>query len=107
MEPGPALPFASPTACGPTWPARREPSRTTPTAGSICRTIKAAGLDIRYTPGTQLVNDRTGNLEPWIIFLLLAVTATHSPPTWRLPLCAGRCTQAGLIRLGKARGRIV
>jgi Fic family protein len=30
------------------------------TAVDVCRTIKAADLDIRRTPGTQLINDRTG-----------------------------------------------
>ena len=32
----------------------------TATAVDVCRTIKAADLDIRRTPGTQLINDRTG-----------------------------------------------
>ena len=34
----------------------------TATAVEVCRTIKAADLDIRRTPGTQLVNDRTGEV---------------------------------------------
>jgi Fic family protein len=34
----------------------------TATAVEICRTIKASDLDIRRTPGTQLVNDRTGSI---------------------------------------------
>lgn len=32
----------------------------TATAVEICRTLKGADMDIRRTPGTQLVNDRTG-----------------------------------------------
>ena len=34
----------------------------TATAVEVCRTIKAADLDIRRTPGTQLMNDRTGEV---------------------------------------------
>ncbi len=34
----------------------------TATAVQVCRTIKAADLDIRRTPGTQLVNDRSGEV---------------------------------------------
>jgi len=34
----------------------------TATAVEICRTIKAADIDIRRTPGTQLVNDRNGDV---------------------------------------------
>ena len=34
----------------------------TATAVDVCRTIKAADLDIRRTPGTQLMNDRTGEV---------------------------------------------
>jgi len=34
----------------------------TATAVEVCRTIKAADLDIRRTPGTQLINDRTGDV---------------------------------------------
>lgn len=34
----------------------------TATAVEVCRTIKAADLDIRRTPGTQLINDRTGEV---------------------------------------------
>jgi Fic family protein len=34
----------------------------TATAVDVCRTIKAANLDIRRTPGTQLINDRTGEV---------------------------------------------
>ena len=34
----------------------------TATAIDICRTIKAADLDIRRTPGTQLINERTGEV---------------------------------------------
>jgi Fic family protein len=34
----------------------------TATAIEICRTIKAADIDIRRTPGTQLVNDRSGDI---------------------------------------------
>jgi Fic family protein len=34
----------------------------TATAVDICRTIKAAEIDIRRTPGTQLVNDRNGKI---------------------------------------------
>ena len=34
----------------------------TATAIDVCRTIKAADLDIRRTPGTQLINDRTGEI---------------------------------------------
>jgi Fic family protein len=34
----------------------------TATAVEVCRTIKAADLDIRRTPGTQLMNDRTGEI---------------------------------------------
>ena len=34
----------------------------TATAMEICRTIKGAEIDIRRTPGTQLVNDRTGKV---------------------------------------------
>ena len=34
----------------------------TATAVEICRTLKAVDLDIRRTPGTQLANDRTGEV---------------------------------------------
>jgi len=34
----------------------------TATAVDICRTIKAVDMDIRKTPGTQLINDRTGDI---------------------------------------------
>jgi Fic family protein len=34
----------------------------TATAVEVCRTIKATDLDIRSTPGTQLMNDRTGEV---------------------------------------------
>jgi Fic family protein len=34
----------------------------TATAVEVCRTIKATDLDIRRTPGTQLINDRTGEV---------------------------------------------
>ena len=34
----------------------------TATAVEVCRTIKAADIDIRRTPGTQLMNDRTGEI---------------------------------------------
>lgn len=34
----------------------------TATAVEVCRTIKATDLDIRRTPGTQLMNDRTGEV---------------------------------------------
>lgn len=34
----------------------------TATAVEVCRTIKATALDIRRTPGTQLMNDRTGEV---------------------------------------------
>ena len=34
----------------------------TSTAVEICRTLKGAELDIRSTPGTQLVNDKTGEV---------------------------------------------
>jgi Fic family protein len=34
----------------------------TATAVEICRTIKAADIDIRRTPGTQLINDRSGDV---------------------------------------------
>ena len=34
----------------------------TATAVEVCRTINAADLDIRRTPGTQLINDRTGEV---------------------------------------------
>ena len=34
----------------------------TATAVEVCRTIKATDLDIRRTPGTQLINDRTGEI---------------------------------------------
>ena len=34
----------------------------TATAVEVCRTIKAADLDIRRTPGTQLMNERTGEV---------------------------------------------
>jgi len=34
----------------------------TATAVEICRTLKGADLDIRKTPGTQLINDRTGEV---------------------------------------------
>ena len=34
----------------------------TATAVEVCRTIKAADLDVRRTPGTQLINDRTGEV---------------------------------------------
>jgi hypothetical protein len=63
----------------------------TATAVGICQTIKGTALDVRRVPGTQLVNDRsgeviytpplldttrTGDFEPWIIFMLEAVEAT-------------------------------
>jgi Fic family protein len=35
---------------------------TTATAVQICRTIKGIDLDIRVTPGTQLMNDATGDV---------------------------------------------
>ena len=35
---------------------------STNTAVEICRTLKGAQLDIRRTPGTQLANDRTGEV---------------------------------------------
>jgi hypothetical protein len=28
----------------------------------VCRTFKGAEIDIRRTPGTQLINDRTGEV---------------------------------------------
>ena len=34
----------------------------TATAVAICRTLKAVDMDIRKTPGTQLINDRTGDI---------------------------------------------
>jgi Fic family protein len=34
----------------------------TRTAIDICRTIKGAHMDVRQTPGTQLANDRTGDI---------------------------------------------
>ena len=34
----------------------------TATAVEICRTLKAVDMDIRKTPGTQLINDRTGDI---------------------------------------------
>jgi len=34
----------------------------TSTAVEICRTLKGVAMDIRRTPGTQLVNDRTGEV---------------------------------------------
>jgi Fic family protein len=34
----------------------------TATAVTICRTLKGADMDIRRTPGTQLVNDRSGEV---------------------------------------------
>ena len=34
----------------------------TATAVEVCRTIKASDLDIRHTLGTQLMNDRTGEI---------------------------------------------
>ena len=34
----------------------------TATAVEVCRTLKGADMDIRRTPGTQLVNDRTGEV---------------------------------------------
>lgn len=35
---------------------------STRTAVEVCRRIKAVALDVRRTPGTQLVNDRTGDV---------------------------------------------
>jgi Fic family protein len=35
---------------------------STATAVEVCRQIKAVDLDVRCTPGTQLVNDRTGEV---------------------------------------------
>jgi Fic family protein len=35
---------------------------STATAVEVCRRIKAVALDVRRTPGTQLVNDRTGEV---------------------------------------------
>lgn len=34
----------------------------TATAVEVCRTLKGAGMDIRRKPGTQLANDRTGEV---------------------------------------------
>jgi len=34
----------------------------TATAVEVCRTIKGTDLDVRRTPGTQLINDRTGEV---------------------------------------------
>jgi Fic family protein len=34
----------------------------TATAVEICRTLKAVDMDIRKTPGTQLINDRSGDI---------------------------------------------
>jgi Fic family protein len=34
----------------------------TATAVEVCRTLKGADMDIRRTPGTQLINDRTGEV---------------------------------------------
>jgi Fic family protein len=34
----------------------------TATAVDVCRTLKGADMDIRRTPGTQLINDRTGEV---------------------------------------------
>ena len=34
----------------------------TSTAVEICRTLKGVNMDIRRTPGTQLINDRTGEI---------------------------------------------
>lgn len=34
----------------------------TPTAVDVCRTLKGVDMDIRRTPGTQLANDRTGEV---------------------------------------------
>lgn len=34
----------------------------TATAVEVCRTLKGADMDIRRTPGTQLANDRTGEV---------------------------------------------
>jgi Fic family protein len=35
---------------------------STATAVDVCRTLKGVDLDIRRTPGTQLINDRTGEV---------------------------------------------
>lgn len=40
----------------------RERPLSTATAVEVCRQIKAVDLDVRRTPGTQLVNDRTGEV---------------------------------------------
>lgn len=40
----------------------RQRPLTTNTAVAICRAIKGIDLDIRKTPGTQLINDRTGEV---------------------------------------------
>ena len=34
----------------------------TATAVDVCRTLKGVDMDIRRTPGTQLINDRTGEV---------------------------------------------
>jgi hypothetical protein len=34
----------------------------TATAAEVCRTPEGADIDIRRTPGTQLINDRTGEV---------------------------------------------
>lgn len=34
----------------------------TATAADVCRTLKGVDMDIRRTPGTQLINDRTGEM---------------------------------------------
>ena len=35
---------------------------STATAAEVCRTLKGADLDVRRTPGTKLVNDKTGEV---------------------------------------------
>lgn len=55
-----ALRYRSALQCG--FHSLRDRPLCTGTAVEICRTLKGADMDIRRTPGTQLANDRTGEV---------------------------------------------
>lgn len=56
----------------------------TATAVEICRTLKGIDMDIRRTPGTQLANDRTGELTSsvWQFCKADCGVDGHTFPLW-------------------------
>ena len=50
------------TALGLAFDSLKDKPLCTATAVDICRNLKGAGMDIRRTPGTQLADDRTGEI---------------------------------------------